>query len=76
MADRFEELEAYDMDMRHYRRAKAMGDWQGALAFLDKAITLCPCDEALPTLSALREEAATHAKPKSFLAKMVLGVKS
>jgi hypothetical protein len=65
--------EAYETHMRAYRTFKTVGTYDEALKELDAAIVCRPCDEALPTLTAMREELVALVKPVSWWAR-ALGV--
>jgi hypothetical protein len=56
-------LEAYQENMSEYRRLRASKHYGPAMTALDAAITTCPCDEALPTLAAWREELEPLTRP-------------
>jgi hypothetical protein len=68
-------LDNYESHMRTYEKEKALGQWPDALRSIENAINACPVREALPTLTALREEAVEKAKPAPKWARL-LGVRA
>ena len=65
----------YHTFMREYRQMLAVTDYKHALEALDAAIAECPCDEAIPTLAAMREELEPLTRPAPVW-KRVLGLAS
>lgn len=61
-----EQLQTYQENLGKYRRLLAQAKFEPALNALDMAISCCPVDEAIPTLSAMRQELEPKAKPRSI----------
>jgi hypothetical protein len=64
----------YDLAMSLYRRAKSAGNLKEAKAQLEKAIAVCPVDEALPVLEGMRIEAIQLSGPARLLWRFWHGV--
>ena len=66
---------SYFNHVAEFKRLKARRQFMQALSSLDAAIESCPCDEALPTLAAWRDEMLPLTKPQTFLARVLGGVR-
>jgi hypothetical protein len=65
----------YHDHMRQYRRFKAVKDWKNALVEVEAAIQVCEVDEALPVLTAFRDEVAAQIKPQPWWMRL-MGVRA
>jgi hypothetical protein len=70
-----ERLEAYQTNIGEFRRLRASKRFQAALTALDAAIAECPCDEAIPTLAAMREELEPLTRPAPFWKALLFGAR-
>lgn len=67
---------SYFNHVAEFKRLKARREFHQAMKSLDAAIDACPCDEALPTLAAWREDLLPMTKPLTLVARLMGGVRA